>query len=175
MDRVLVSGISGSGKSTLCRELSRRLGLPYAELDALHHGPGWVKRPEFESDVEAFTAGARWVTEDQYSSFLDTLLWDRADTVVWLDLPRRTVMQRVLRRSVGRAISRRPMWNGNREDPRMWVRADHPIQWAWRHHAARRAKCGAMARDPRYAHLAVHHLRSPSDVRRFLAALPRLT
>jgi adenylate kinase family enzyme len=60
------------------------------------------------------------VTEDQYSRFLGDLLWARADTVIWLDLPRRTVMWRVLRRSAVRAITRRELWNGNR-DVRHWL------------------------------------------------------
>ena len=41
MKRVNVKGISGSGKSTFALELARRLGLPFVELDALHHGPNW--------------------------------------------------------------------------------------------------------------------------------------
>lgn len=172
MQRVLVSGISGAGKSTIAREMSRRLGLPYAELDALHHGPGWVKRPEFEADVESFTSGARWITEDQYSSFLGTLLWERADTFIWLDLPRPVVMARVVRRSAARAVSRRELWNGNRESWRRWADADHPIRWAWSRHAYRRARTAAQLADPLVGHLEVHHLRTPSDVRRFLRTLP---
>jgi adenylate kinase family enzyme len=32
-----VVGTSGSGKSTLARELAATLGVPYLELDAVHH------------------------------------------------------------------------------------------------------------------------------------------
>jgi adenylate kinase family enzyme len=46
MDRVLIARTCGAGKTTLGRELSARRGLPHHELDALHHGPGWVKRPD---------------------------------------------------------------------------------------------------------------------------------
>lgn len=45
------------------------------------------------------------MTEDQYHRILGDLLWERADTVIWLDLPRRTVMWRVVRRSVLRAVT----------------------------------------------------------------------
>ena len=99
MRRVLVSGISGAGKSTLARQVAAACSLPYTELDALHHGPGWVKRPEFEADAAALAAGERWITEDQYQTFIGDLLWQRADTVLWLDLPRRVVMWRVVTRT----------------------------------------------------------------------------
>jgi len=41
--RVNVKGIGGSGKSTFSRELAERLGVPYLELDAIHHGPNWTE------------------------------------------------------------------------------------------------------------------------------------
>jgi adenylate kinase family enzyme len=85
VERVLITGISGSGKTTLAKAVEARSGLPRHELDALHHGPGWVKRPEFEAEVGAFAAESRWVTEEQYHALLDDLLWSRADTLVWLE------------------------------------------------------------------------------------------
>src|SRR2546423_14642225 len=68
--KVLVAGSSGSGKTTMARALGRLYGLRHYELDALHHGPGWVKRPEFEADVERFSSGDLWVAEDQYHRFI---------------------------------------------------------------------------------------------------------
>ncbi|MGV9308715.1 hypothetical protein ACWDLG_35535 [Nonomuraea sp. NPDC003727] len=109
MDRVLISGISGSGKTTLAVALATALKLPRFELDALHHGPGWVRWPDFGSDVEAFSAGPRWVTDDQYHAALGDLLWQRADTAIWLDLPRPAIMRRVVRRSIIRAVTRREL------------------------------------------------------------------
>jgi adenylate kinase family enzyme len=105
--------------------------LLHQELDSLHYGPDWVKRRDFESDVQRFSAQTRWVTEDQYHRLLGNLLWERANTVIWLDLPRRTVMWRVVRRSLRRASTRAELWNGNRERWRDWLQPDHPIRWAW--------------------------------------------
>ncbi|MEV7005377.1 hypothetical protein [Streptosporangium sp. NPDC051022] len=165
MNRVLIAGISGAGKTTLARRLESRIGLPHHELDALHHGPGWRKRPEFESDVEAFSAGPRWVTEDQYHSALGDLLWERADTLVWLDLPRLTVMRRVVWRSLLRAVTRRELWNGNRESVRDWLDAEHPIRWAWSQHDRRRQRTAE--RILRHPHLGVVRLRTARAARRF--------
>lgn len=170
-DRVVVAGISGSGKTTLARKLSARWGLPHYELDALHHGPGWVKRPTFESDVRQFSSGPRWVTEDQYHRFLGDLLWDRADMVIWLDLPRCTVMWRVVRRSIVRAVTRRPLWNGNREGFRDWLRSDHPIWWAWSQFRRRRAE--TVERAAHHSTMTVIRLRTARQARRWLAEAGR--
>lgn len=145
------------------------LTLPQFELDALHHGPGWAKRPEFESDVEAFSAGPRWVTEDQYHAALGDLLWRRADTVIWLDLPRRTVMRRVVRRSIVRAATRRELWNGNRESFRDWLDPGHPIRWSWSQYERKRDQTAdRMARHP---DVTVVRLRSSREVLRWRAGV----
>lgn len=165
---MLVAGISGAGKTTLARKLSTRWELPRHELDALNHGPGWVPRPEFESDVRGFAAQDRWVTEDQYHGVLGDLLWEHADTVIWLDLPLRTIMWRVVRRSVSRAVTRRELWNGNRENWRDWLRADHPIRWAWSQ-AGPRSRVTA-ERAERFPDVTVVRLRTAREARRWLAA-----
>ncbi|MFJ4795010.1 P-loop NTPase family protein [Kitasatospora purpeofusca] len=171
MERVLVAGVSGAGKTTMAARLAVLLDLPRHELDALHHGPGWTPRPEFRSDVEAFAATGRWVVEDQYTGKLGDLLPDRADTYVWLYLPRRTVMQRVLRRSVVRAVTRRELWNGNRESFRGWLDPEHPIRWAWaRHSAHRRRTLDRLAAHPG---LTVVHLTSARAARTWLRTAGR--
>ena len=39
----LIATASGNGKTTVGRQLARRLGVPFVELDALHHGPNWTE------------------------------------------------------------------------------------------------------------------------------------
>lgn len=171
MRRLLVAGSSGAGKTTMARRLSAILGTPRYELDALHHGPGWVKRPQFEADVEAFSGGPCWVTEDQYHSALGDLLWERADTLIWLDLPRRTVMQRVVRRSLVRASTRRELWNGNREGFRDWVDPEHPIRWSWAQYDRDREETAE--RVGRHPRLTVIRLQSAAAARRWTSSLAR--
>ncbi|MBR7838623.1 hypothetical protein KDL01_35475 [Actinospica durhamensis] len=171
MERILVSGVAGAGKTTTATLLAQRLELPRRELDALHHGPGWVKRPEFEAEVAAFTAGSRWVTEDQYSSLLGDLLWRRADTVVWLDLPRATVMRRVIRRSLVRSLTRTELWNGNRETLRGWLEPDHPARVAWRQHARKRAT--VLDRAAAHPHVRLIRLTSAREARAWAEGLAR--
>ena len=124
---MLVAGSTGAGKSTAARALAGALGLPYTEMDALWHGPGWRPRPEFAGDVAAMLAAGRWVTEYQYRPVKDALL-DGAQAVVWLDHPFPLVAWRLLRRSFLRALTRRPMMNGNTERFALWARASHPLR-----------------------------------------------
>jgi adenylate kinase family enzyme len=103
--RILVAGVSGSGKTTLAARIGAVLDLPHTEIDALFHGAGWRKRPEFEADVETFSTRDSWITEWQYETVRD-LLAERADTMVWIDLPFPLVLSRVVRRTVRRRIRR---------------------------------------------------------------------
>ena len=116
-------------------------------------------------------AGERWVIDGNYSSKVRDLIWARADTVVWLDLPRRTVMRRIIRRSVNRAVRRTELWNGNREHWRNLFSRDKEtsiIAWAWQTHAANRAKYAAAMADPENARLHFVRLKNPAEIRRFL-------
>ena len=66
---------------------------------------------------------------------------DRADTVVWLDLPIHVWLPRLVRRTVRRIRGREEIWNGNRESLRgaVWGR-DALIPYALRSHRSRRRR-----------------------------------
>lgn len=169
--RIIVAGTSGSGKTTLCRRIGAALNLPHVELDGLHHGPNWTPRPTFIDDVDAFSSQPRWVTEWQYSS-VRPLLVERADLMVWLDLPRTTVMRQVIRRTVLRRVRREVLWNGNIEPPLHTVfrDRDHIVRWAWRTHELYRGRVlGVLDTRP---DLPVIRLTSGRDVDAWSSALP---
>ena len=166
--RVAVAGVSGSGKSTLARRIGELLDLPHTELDALHHGPGWTKRPEFEADVDAVLAADRWVTEWQYE-YARPLLAARADLLVWLDLPYPLVLTRVVRRTLRRRLRREELWNGNREGPlhHFFTDPTHIVRWSisTRHLYDERIPAVVVARPD----LPVVRLRSRRDVETWIA------
>ena len=104
MRRVSVVGTSGVGKSTFAALLASRLGCPFLELDSVYHQADWVPLATdlFRDRVADFAAGSHWVIDGNYSKVRD-VVWSRAGTVVWLDLPRRVVMRRLVWRTPIRA------------------------------------------------------------------------
>jgi adenylate kinase family enzyme len=163
----VIASASGSGKTTLGRALAERLGVPFHELDALNHGPGWTEATpaELRARVEPLVASPAWVIDSSYRSKLGDLVLAQADTIVWLDLPRRVWLPRLLRRTVRRAVMQEELWNGNRETLRsvLWAQ-DALIPYAWRSFAERRRRYPAeLAAYP------VVRLRSSRAVERFLA------
>lgn len=166
--RFLVAGTSGSGKTTTAARIAATLGVRHTEMDGLFHGPDWTPRPTFVADVHAVAEADGWALEYQYSQVRPFLL-ERADVLVWLDLPVAVVMWQVTRRTIARRSSRIELWNGNVEAPLRTIfrERDHIIRWAWRtrHHTRRRV---AEARRQR-PDLPVVRLSSRREVARWLA------
>ena len=169
--RIAVVGIPGAGKSTLARAVASALASTYVEVDAHLHGPAWTKNPSFVRDLAAAVpADGRWIADGGGPVGRD-LVWRRADTLVWLDFPRRVVMWRVVRRSVLRALLRTPLWAGNQEQFRHWRRPSHPVRFAWSQHGPRRQEYAELLTGPRYPHLVVIRLTSPRQAARWRARL----
>jgi adenylate kinase family enzyme len=101
MQRIAIVGCSGGGKSTLARELGAALKLPVIHLDALFWKPGWVEGDanEFREAVEAAVAADRWICEGNFIR-ASGLRFQRADTIIWLELPRLVCLWRAFVRAV---------------------------------------------------------------------------
>ena len=167
MRRVSLVGNSGAGKTTLGRALAVRMAVPFVELDAIFHQPGWTELPkeQFRSRVSELIAADGWVIDGNYSAVRD-LVWARADTVIWIDLPRAVVMRQLLARTFGRMLSRRELWNGNRESFRVLLnRDDSIVRWAWTQHRKYVERYTAAAGDPANAHLTFVRVRSRAEAR----------
>jgi hypothetical protein len=172
MRRINVTGTSCSGKTSLARDLARRLGLPHVELDALFWGPDWtpVPREIFRARLGAALDGDGWVADGGYATVRD-ITWARADTVVWLDFPMRTVLARWARRTVTRIRTQEEFWpgTGNRESLRNAFRRGGLLWWILRTHRGRRRRI----RQQLAAHpgLRLVQLRSPAETDRWLRTL----
>ena len=177
MRRVSIVGSSGSGKSTVGKALAQRLGVAHVELDSIRHQAGWTELPddEFIRRVEAASAGQAWVIDGNYSMAVrDGPVWRLADTVVWLDLPRRTVMRQVTARSAARVFRRQELWNGNRERLRnllSWDPEESVIRWAWTRHASVRAVYEARLSESAGCPFDVVRLRSRREIDTWLSGV----
>ena len=168
--RVNVKGISGSGKTTFSRELAGRLGVPYLELDAVHHiGPNWTEATaeELQTAVREFIAAAPdgWVIDGNYEGKLGDLVVEQADLIAWLDPPLRVPLRRLWRRTHERIRNDEELWGGNRESWRgVFLSWDSLFVYAlrsWvRHKRQLPRKFSGDARLVR--------LRSPEEARRWL-------
>jgi adenylate kinase family enzyme len=173
VQRVSVVGNSGSGKTTMARALAAVMGVPFLELDSIYHQPGWVEleTEEYRRRVAEFVAADSWVVDGNYSKVQD-LVWDRADTVAWVDPPRHRVMRQVIWRSLSRAARRTELWNGNRERWGNFLSLDPMesiIVWAWTRHSVYRSRYAAARADPANAHLRFVRLQSPREVAGFVS------
>lgn len=176
MRRCAVIGASGSGKSTLAGQVAHSLDVERIDLDELFHGPGWslpetpeLRRRITEALDRADADRGGWVVSGNYSTTAD-IVHGRADTIVWLDLPRWRSTSRVIRRSLKRAATRQELWGGNRERFRNLVSRDpatNIIVWAWTSHPRVRSQYEALARSPLWARATVHRLTSVDEVTRF--------
>ena len=82
--RVHIIGGGGARKTTLGRQLAAVLGLELAELDS-------------GTDLGQLARRPRWVAEGIFVYGAGELL-QRADLIIWLDLPRRVAWRRILTR-----------------------------------------------------------------------------
>lgn len=176
MERIAVVGSPGAGKTTLARELAERLDLRHIEIDSIFHQPGWQPLPdaEFIAAIESATAGSRWVTCGNYQRVTKPIIWQRADTVVFLDLPKATVMSSIVHRSVRRAWRQEELWNGNRERFRNLFnvkKEENIILWAWTQFDRYRDGYQADMVHPQWNRLEFVHLQSRADVAEWLAAV----
>ena len=172
--RVVVIGASGAGKTRLAERLARALDAPFVEMDALYWLPEWVARApeEFVGRLAQATAGERWVAAGNYfSSGAGQTVWARADCLVWIDLPLRTTLPRLLVRSWRRWRHHELLWGRNVErfwpQFRLWDTKASLWAYAIRTHRSRRRRYLEVLRDPRWAHMRIVHLTSPRDVEAF--------
>lgn len=105
MNRILITGNAGSGKSTLARRIAEQLDLPYHSLDRVVWQPGWKKTPKDERarQIRELTDQDQWVIDG-----VSYAAQDAADTIIFLDVPRRTCFWRVIKRNWRYAFRSRP-------------------------------------------------------------------
>lgn len=167
--RIIVAGVAGTGKTTLAARISSMVDAPHTEIDALYHGPSWTPRDEFLEDVRTLVNRASWTTEWQYSS-ARPILAERADLVVWLDLPFLTAtLPRVLARTVRRRLKREVLWNGNVEPPlrTFFTDREHILRWVFSTRNKYTVLIGELERE--HTDLPIVRLRTPREVEAWLS------
>ncbi|MBY5931672.1 AAA family ATPase [Tateyamaria omphalii] len=167
MKRVMIIGQPGSGKSTLARHLGDKTFLPVVHIDLIHWKSGWIERDSAEKSKMTLDVIARptWIFEGGHSRTWPQRL-DRADTLIWLDMPIGLRLRRVLWRTIKFYGKPRPdLPEGCPEQ----FSAEF-LSYIWRTRNTSRAKMRALY-DGAPADKTKYHLTSLADVRRFMDGL----
>ena len=180
LDRVIIIGPSCSGKSTLGRDLAARLGAAHVELDALFWEPNWQEpgAETFRQRVRDATAAGngRWVVSGGYVSRLLDVIWPDATTIIWLDLPKRVTLPRIITRSWRRWRTHELLWGTNYEvfwpQLKLWSE-DSLIGYTLRTQPKRSRELVALAASERFPGLRWVRLHSSADTDRWLASVAR--
>lgn len=160
----MIVGSGGAGKSALARQMGAITGLPVIHLDHHYWGPDWepTPGPVWVERLRELLAGPRWIADGNYGGTLE-LRAQLADTIVFVDLPRRVCLPRAVRRV------RSPILQA----PGCPQKVDLEfLRWIWSFPSTTRPKVLAVL--GRHAPTTdIAHVRSAAEIRRFLSRLRR--
>jgi adenylate kinase family enzyme len=175
MRRIAVIGVTGSGKTTLAKQIAARLNIPHIESDALHWEPNWQ-----EASLEVFRQRMSaaldptgcWVCDGNYSKVRD-IIWNRADTIIWLDYPLYFSLWRLLIRTFRRILLRESLWGTNHETIKgSFFDNESLMVWAVKSQRKHRTTYPTLLASPDYAHINSVRLLSPKQTNCWLRTLP---
>lgn len=163
--RINIVGTAGSGKTTLSKLLAQLWEVPHIELDAIYWKQNWkpAALPRFRQRVQQVTAEERWIVDGNYRTKARDIIWQRAQTVVWLDYPLPIILWRVCQRSITNIYNRRDLWeNGSRETLRkQFLGKNSFLLWTIATHTPRRRRLLQAMQVDANSHLDFVQLRSP--------------
>lgn len=166
MKRVIVIGSGGSGKSTFARDLGERSGIDVIHLDREYWRPNWDAMPadEWQGTVAEMLKRDRWIMDGNFGGTREMRM-RAADTIIFLDLPRRVCLYRIFKRTIkyyGR--SRPDMTEGC--DERFDLEF---VRWIWNYPKTSRQRLFKELEKFPEKHVVI--LRSTNEVNEFLASV----
>lgn len=123
MKRIMVLGVSsGVGKSTFAQQLGEKLEIDVYHLDRFYWEPGWKEATmnDFRLRQKQVVKKASWIIEGNYSNTYD-IRAAAADTILYLELPLRVCLYRVMKR--------RWEFRGGRNRPDIGEGCEEKLDW----------------------------------------------
>jgi adenylate kinase family enzyme len=169
MKKVIVIGSSGAGKTYFSQRLSEILSIKLVHIDRIYWKSGWVEpiKNEWRDTLGKILERDNWVIDGNYTATLEMRL-EACDTAIFLDIRRTLCSWRVIRRTFRYWRRTRPeMADGCRE----WLDLKF-LLFVWNYPKRTRPRIMSMLHSAKPS-TRIIHLRSPRDVRRFIAGLER--
>lgn len=173
MKRIVVVGTSCSGKTTLAAGIASILDIPHIELDVFHWGADWTIKTDFEEKVAEAVQQTTWVVDGNYRKVRD-LIWDKADTLIWLNYSFTVVFVRALRRTFSRVFMRKEIFSGNRESLfKTLFSSDSILWWVIKTHKKRKLEYSQLASNQDFAYLKIIQLNRQKETDNFLRSMEK--
>lgn len=173
MKFINIIGTTGSGKSTLARQLVQKQQLQYIELDNLLWLDDWQESTnealflKLKNAIENAATG--WVIDGLYTRTIPMMM-EKVDTVIWLDYSFHINLYRLTKRTFGRVISRKKLWedSNNRESLKLMLSKQSIFIWLIKSYPKNRNKYFDLMQNPDYQHIRFIRLTSPKQAVKFL-------
>ena len=157
-----------AGKTSLARAIAAKHGLEFIEIDWIHHMPNWEERSD-EEILQIVTermdgSESGWVVDHHHRSVVSAVL-SRADTLVLISLPWRTMFWMYVKRSIKRSWTGESIAGGNKETWRVSFASRDSHLW----HVIKTRKNNYRARfEPELSEgMAYYLIESLSELNRF--------
>ena len=115
--RIVVVGVSASGKSTFSRKLAEKTGLPLILMDAIMWKSGWnyIGDEETTKQLDELSNKPEWIIEGYITKAARTFIFDRADTIIYLEYASIVASWRYIKRWWKHRKQARPELEGSPE------------------------------------------------------------
>jgi adenylate kinase family enzyme len=109
MNKICIVGCGGSGKSTLARKLGDVTGIPVYHLDVYFWKPGWKESNlmDWIQTQQELVENEKWIMDGNFNG-TQMIRFDKADTIIYLDLPRYKCLFNAVKRMIVYKRKRRP-------------------------------------------------------------------
>ncbi len=121
----------------MAAKMAEILDLPLVHLDTHFWRPGWIETPdsEWQEIVKSLISRDEWIMDGNFSGTL-SIRAERADTIIFLDLPRNVNMKGIFRRVIKYYGKTRPDLPDGCPEKFDWVFT----KWVWNFHNNSRPK-----------------------------------
>jgi len=170
-NKFFIVGSGGAGKSTLASILSEQQGIPSFELDQLFWNDAWVVADAdvFQNRVSLVVSQSQWILDGNYRGTVFNKVYSAADTLVWVNFPRRVVVYRCAVRALRMLVLRRKFY-GKDLPPTIWG-SIKLLGFVWKTFHERNLFLAEQIKNFEFSGRRTFVLKSKSDINAFLEEL----